>query len=97
MAGYNYTNQSPVSVLLDENSMDGLIDVYQQGESGLEHLPAHKKELLLGLISFIVESGCERIDDLEIESKPTMFTVVPAVSCRTLFKNPKKCANDSGY
>lgn len=97
MAAYNFTNKSPVSVLLDENSMDGLIDVYQEGEAGLEHLPTHKKELLLSLISFIVESGCERIDDFEMESKPTMFTVVPAVSCCSLLKSPKKCANDSGY
>lgn len=97
MSARNYTNQPPVSVFVDENSMDGLIDVYQQGESALNHLPESKKQLLLGLVNFIVESGCEQNDELGMISKPTLLTVVPAMECSNLVKHPKVSANDGGY
>lgn len=97
MSAYNFSNQSPASVLFDEHAMDGLIDVYEQGDSALNHLSESKKQLLLSLVSFIVESGCETQEALGVVSKPTLLTVVPAIDCRQLIQKVSKPANDGGY
>lgn len=97
MAAFNFLTPPPASVLFDEMSMDGLIDVYEQGEAGLAHLSESKRELLLGLVSFIVESGCDLSDQEGVLSKPALLTVVPAIGCTDLLVKSKKSANEGGY